>query len=253
MLFLHFSLNNFFCKNFTPQSSPRIRILWLSEIEGKTDKYKLDFYDTTDIECVLTSLELSRLDKNNFQLSAKERERIENILKKAIDVETGAVPRPTVTEENPDGRKFIHAILIATPFIRLICNCNLLSVDLSLYKNESQIEKKLNSTGGAKTSKRKSMEALTPRSSASRRSIVSSRSSNITPLSERTKKAVGRKANQPDTEDDEDEDYQPTAKKGPSNTKTSTKCFLSVTNSEVGCYFYILSLFVLPSMPKLNR
>lgn len=91
------------------KSSPRIRILWLSEIEGQMDTYKLDFYDTTDIECVLTSLELSRLDKNNFLLSSKERERIENILKKAIDVETGVVPRPTVTEENPDGRKFTRA------------------------------------------------------------------------------------------------------------------------------------------------
>lgn len=215
------------------KSSPRIRILWLSEIEGKADKYKLDFYDTTDIECVLTSLELSRLDKNNFQLSTKERERIENILKKAIDVETGAVPRPTVTEENPDGCKLIRTTVYT------ISNCNLLSVDLSLYKNESQIEKKLNSTGGAKTNKRKSTETVTPKAIASRRSVASSRSSSTTPLS---KKAVGRKPKRSDSEDDEDEDYRPTAKKVSSNTPAATKTSkrLSTTNPEVA--FFIISL-----------
>lgn len=211
------------------KSSPRIRILWLSEIEGKKDNYKLDFYDTTDIECVLTSLELSRLDKNNFHLSVKERERIENILKKAIDVESGAVPRPAVTEENPDGRKLLR------PTNMTNLQLYLLSVDLSLYKNESQIEKKLYSTGGAKTPKRKSTEPVKKKLNA-RRSIVSSSSNSTTLFSARTKKTVGRKANHPDSEDDEDEDYRPTTKRVSSNTpaaaaKTSKR--LSATNPEV--------------------
>lgn len=69
------------------------------------DTYELDFYDVTDMECVLTTLELHRLNKSDFRLAASERERIENILKRAIDVELGVLPRPTVTEENPDGCK----------------------------------------------------------------------------------------------------------------------------------------------------
>lgn len=66
--------------------------------------YEVDFYDVTDLECVLTSLDLERAQKNNYKLATTERERIENILKRAIDVETGVLPRPDVTAENPDGR-----------------------------------------------------------------------------------------------------------------------------------------------------
>ncbi|CAO1392386.1 unnamed protein product [Diamesa serratosioi] len=105
------------------KSSPKIRIRWLSEAEAiktteSTDSrvYKLDFYDVTDFECVLTTVDLDKLDKS-FGLPLSELQRIENILKKAIDVEKGVVPRPTVTEENPDG------------------------LDLSLYKDESQLDK----------------------------------------------------------------------------------------------------------------
>lgn len=64
--------------------------------------YEVDFYDHTDLECVLTSLDLERVQKN-YRLAGKERERIENILRRAIDVETGVLPRPSVTAENPDG------------------------------------------------------------------------------------------------------------------------------------------------------
>lgn len=42
---------------------------------------------------------------NSYKLTGNERERIDNILKKSIDVEKGLLPRPEVTEENPDGRK----------------------------------------------------------------------------------------------------------------------------------------------------
>lgn len=105
------------------KSSPRIRIRWLSKITTKSaggpsktdavdgDTYELDFYDATDMECVLTSLELHRLDKSNFRLATSERERIENILKRAIDVELGVLPRPTVTEENPDGCEYTFFFL----------------------------------------------------------------------------------------------------------------------------------------------
>lgn len=87
------------------KSSQKIRIRWLSEEASDQNNYCLDFYDTTDIECILTSVTLDKLSKGKFHLTDKERTRIESILKKALDVENGIATRPEVTEENPDGCK----------------------------------------------------------------------------------------------------------------------------------------------------
>ena len=48
--------------------------------------------------------------KKLFQLSKSELERIENILKKAIDKEAGKLKLndKSLTEDNPDGRKFTY-------------------------------------------------------------------------------------------------------------------------------------------------
>lgn len=113
------------------RTSPRISIRWLSEDPNNSGIYIPDFYDHTDIECVLTTVELKRVDKGHLSLPKKEQARIESILKKAIDVEKGLVPRPELTEENPDG------------------------LDISLYKDESQIEKK-SATATTPTAIRKS-------------------------------------------------------------------------------------------------
>lgn len=87
------------------KSSPKIRIRWLSEDLAKKNIYGLDFYDHTDIECVLTSVSLNKMAKGKFELTKTECDRIESILKKALDVEKGIVEKPDVTEENPDGCK----------------------------------------------------------------------------------------------------------------------------------------------------
>lgn len=87
------------------KSSPRIRIRWLSAEKQNQSIYGLDFYDHTDIECVLTTVSLEKQSKGKFELTSAERERVQNILQKALDVEKGIAPRPDVTEENPDGRK----------------------------------------------------------------------------------------------------------------------------------------------------
>lgn len=95
------------------KSSPKIRIRWLNERdEGKVNEtggrvYNLDFYDHTDFECVLTTVDLDKIDTKTFELPKEELGRIESILKKAIDVEKGVVPRPAVDEQNPDGCKII--------------------------------------------------------------------------------------------------------------------------------------------------
>lgn len=103
------------------KSSPKIKIRWLNEkVEGKLNEsgartYNVDFYDLTDIECVLTTVELDKVDSKTYELPKEERERIESILKKAIDVEKGVVPRPSVTENNPDGcklDKFLKILII---------------------------------------------------------------------------------------------------------------------------------------------
>ena len=55
----------------------------------------------------MTSVELNRKDKKRFQLPQDELQRIEKILKKAVDKESGKLSENDVslTEDNPDGRK----------------------------------------------------------------------------------------------------------------------------------------------------
>lgn len=97
----------FLCQaiNNVYKSSPKIRIRWLSEEKDNKHIYGLDFYDWTDIECVLTSVSLNKLAKGKFELTPAESDRITSILKKALDVEKGIVERSDLTEDNPDGCK----------------------------------------------------------------------------------------------------------------------------------------------------
>ncbi|XP_032663760.1 uncharacterized protein LOC116840743 isoform X2 [Odontomachus brunneus] len=100
------------------KSSRRVRIRWLSQDKNNGEIYSPDFYDFTDFDCILTNLNLNKIDKNKFQLTKIELLRTENILKRAIDVEAGVSEAPRVTEEHPDG------------------------LDLSLYKDESQLKRR---------------------------------------------------------------------------------------------------------------
>ena len=100
------------------KSSRRIRIRWLSQDKNNGEIYSPDFYDFIDFDCILTNLNLNKIDKNKFQLTKIELLRTENILKRAIDVEAGVSEKPRVTEEHPDG------------------------LDLSLYKDESQLKRR---------------------------------------------------------------------------------------------------------------
>lgn len=101
------------------KTSSRIRIRWLSQV-ANTDHYSPDFYDNTEFDCILTNLNLERIDKNKYRLPIVEEQRTQSILKRAIDVEKGIAPpdEATVTEEHPDG------------------------LDLSLYRNEEQLKKR---------------------------------------------------------------------------------------------------------------
>ncbi len=85
--------------------------------------YTPDFYDSTDFECILTNLELVKLGKDRFGLPLEERQRTENILRRAIEVEQGVVDSMEVTEEHPDG------------------------LDVSLFHDESQLTRKRHGKG----------------------------------------------------------------------------------------------------------
>lgn len=89
------------------KSSSKIRIRWLSQ--DKSDKtgeiFTPDFYDLTDFDCILTSLDLDRVDKGKFRLTKAEKERTDSILKRCLAVEKGEIVNPSVSEEHPDGRK----------------------------------------------------------------------------------------------------------------------------------------------------
>ena len=119
------------CQNIY-RHSKKIKIQWLGLVTEKNpDKniYSPEYYDTTgkknlviylnahiyswifflEFETILTSLELKRKDKKKFLLDNAEQERIENILKKAVDKESGKLSQVDagITEDNPDGRELI--------------------------------------------------------------------------------------------------------------------------------------------------
>ncbi|XP_048485472.1 muscle M-line assembly protein unc-89 isoform X1 [Plutella xylostella] len=102
------------------RNTRKIKIRWLSQdkvADPSGETYKPDFYDVTDMECVLTTLSLTRSGRGVMVLAPAEAARARSILQRALRAEQGAAaPRPT--EEHPDG------------------------LDLSLYKDESQLEKK---------------------------------------------------------------------------------------------------------------
>lgn len=89
------------------KSSSKIKIRWLSqEKDDKTGEvYTPDFYDLTDFDCILTSLELERLDKGKYRLTQAEKQRTDSILKRCLAVEKGEITNPSISEEHPDGRK----------------------------------------------------------------------------------------------------------------------------------------------------
>ncbi|CAG9562686.1 unnamed protein product [Danaus chrysippus] len=111
------------------RTTRKIKIRWLSQDKSDStgETYKPDFYDVTDMECVLTTLSLSRASGGAQILRAAERERAQSILQRALGAERGDNCL-LLTEEHPDG------------------------LDLSLYTDESQLEKKSRKRNSSKSS-----------------------------------------------------------------------------------------------------
>ncbi|KAK3611456.1 hypothetical protein CHS0354_032737 [Potamilus streckersoni] len=78
-------------------NTKRFKIQWL-DLEQAPDLYKIDFMDSTDIECVLTNVKMERVSRDTYRLPNKEQTRVENILNKAIRKERGE----PVDEEDED-------------------------------------------------------------------------------------------------------------------------------------------------------
>jgi len=123
------------------RASRRIRIRWLTQ--HPNDEFTPDFYDHTEFDCILTNITLKKIQKEQWKLPEKEKLRIENILKRSIDVEKGS-EKPSVTEEHPDG------------------------LDVSLYKDEAQLTKKKASKKSVSVKRKGSTDEQPPVKKSSR-------------------------------------------------------------------------------------
>nr|CAD7455253.1 unnamed protein product [Timema tahoe] len=130
------------------KTSPKIRIRWLSQEKKDsklTDVYTPDFYDATvssgqlRLATIVPTLLREHHRVKLFHLPEEERERTNSILKRALDVEKGVSEKPSVTEEHPDG---------------WVCEL----VDLSLFRDESQLKTKKVSKQASKRKKAKGKE-----------------------------------------------------------------------------------------------
>ncbi|KAK8723619.1 hypothetical protein OTU49_011466, partial [Cherax quadricarinatus] len=123
------------------RNTRKIKIRWLSpeEPDNKScNTYKPDYYDITDFDCILTTVSLERIDRYTLRLKPDEETRINNILKRAMDLEKGVVEdKQSVDPNHPDG------------------------LDLSLYTNEDQLKtrRKRSSTGKRKKKEESSGES----------------------------------------------------------------------------------------------
>ena len=60
--------------------------------------YELDFYDSIEMETVLTVLSMQLVSRNKYKLPTREKERATAILKRALDAERGLLkPEGTLT------------------------------------------------------------------------------------------------------------------------------------------------------------
>lgn len=123
------------------KNTRKIKIRWLSPEDSDNkncNTYKPDYYDVTDFDCILTTVNLERIDRKTLQLKPEEETRINNILSRAMDLEKGVlIDKPDVDANHPDG------------------------LDLSLYTNEDQLKKrrKRNSSGKRKKKEESSGES----------------------------------------------------------------------------------------------
>ncbi|KAL4709671.1 hypothetical protein ACJJTC_007402 [Scirpophaga incertulas] len=92
------------------RTTRKIKIRWLSQdkaADPSGETYKPDFYDVTDMECVLTTLSLQRAAGGGGAqvLRPAEQARAHSILHRALAAEAPGAGALHLTEEHPDGRE----------------------------------------------------------------------------------------------------------------------------------------------------
>jgi len=111
------------------RTSKKISIQWFGDVAKEDnpegDLFFPEYYDKTDFEAILTSVELEKApagkpasasdatssdkkasSEKRFQLPKKELERIERLLQRSKDKEEGKeVEEAELKEDNPDGRE----------------------------------------------------------------------------------------------------------------------------------------------------
>ena len=103
------------CQNVKRRTTS-FSIRWLDPHKDNPDLYSPDYYDKTDLATVLTNVTVERKSGGIVYLSSEEKDRVMNILTRAIDKEKGVLS--PLAEDHPDG------------------------LDLSLYNDESQLKKR---------------------------------------------------------------------------------------------------------------
>lgn len=105
--------NFFLCRSMfnINKKSKKCRVQWLAEVnesDNNGDVYKLDFWDVIDFESILTNVLMRRIKKDKFLLPLNEKERIGNILRKALDLESGINTPPS--DNYDDGIDISHIV-----------------------------------------------------------------------------------------------------------------------------------------------
>lgn len=126
----HFAGSFYLCRTQQNvfQNTKHFKIQWLDKDE-KSDVYKFDFLDHTEIECVLTNVRMERVARETYELPEAEKSRIELILSKALKKEKGEPYEDLVvdTEEeisNEEGkceRGDCGLLLICTCMMVVMC------------------------------------------------------------------------------------------------------------------------------------
>ncbi|XP_029642629.1 poly [ADP-ribose] polymerase tankyrase isoform X2 [Octopus sinensis] len=86
------------------RSSKRFRIQWLN-VDQPPDVYKLDYLDTTEIECVLCDVKMDRVEKDTYRLPSSQKRRAEQALKKVLNLERGLPLNEGIEDEEPINKK----------------------------------------------------------------------------------------------------------------------------------------------------
>ncbi|GAB1609603.1 poly [ADP-ribose] polymerase tankyrase-like isoform X2 [Argonauta hians] len=86
------------------RSSKRFRIQWLN-LDQPPDVYKLDYLDTTEIECVLCDVKMDRVEKDTYRLPLSQQRHAEQALKKVLNLERGLPLNEGIEDEEPVNKK----------------------------------------------------------------------------------------------------------------------------------------------------